>query len=202
MDALRWKVKKNASADLPILRTLGDAYEAGHEALDPEAPEEFRSAYRELIASARKAFASKPSPLGPPKGHFANLSSSLWEFAYWWGGRDGGAGAGAPAMGRQANLRDGPVGRVLDKVWKILYDIEYELRQSAYDYHDAAHFRGGPAQKDAEKMIALIEECVEQIEHVSGVTFKELAEAEKKFVKQFRDPADYSDSMREETFSR
>jgi len=90
MDQLKWKTKQ-AGMDRPIVETLKRAYEAGFKAADPEAEAEFDQAFSELMASAKQAErAAKKgrSPIGPPLGHFANLASSLWEFAYWWGGMD------------------------------------------------------------------------------------------------------------------
>jgi hypothetical protein len=79
--------RRSATADRPILDSLKDAYAAGIKAADPEAQAEFKAAFSELVESAKKASRNtRSSPLGPPLGHFANLASSLWEFAYWWGG--------------------------------------------------------------------------------------------------------------------
>jgi len=103
---------------------------------------------------------------------------------------------------REAALRDGPVGRYLDKVWNDLHDIEYDLKETTSDYYDAEHFMGGPAEKDARDMIKKIEAAVKELENISKKTFADLVEAEAKFVKEFGDPAEYSDQMRAEIFPR
>jgi len=106
------------------------------------------------------------------------------------------------AFNRKALLRDGPVGRCLDKVWNTLHDIEYDLTETKRDYYDAAHFIDGPARKDAEAMIKKIEDAVKELENISKKTFDELAKAETKFVKKFGDPGEYSDQMRAKIFPR
>jgi hypothetical protein len=103
---------------------------------------------------------------------------------------------------RRATLTDGPVGRVLDKVWNRVHDIEHALDQSTRDYYDAAHFVDGPAEKDAQAVIKKIEACVKELENISHKTFKELVDAEQKFVKEYGDPAKYSDQMRAKIFPR
>ncbi len=106
------------------------------------------------------------------------------------------------AVSREAALRDGPVGRYLEKVWNDLHDIEYDLQRTDEDYDDAAHFVDGPARKDAQAMLKKINEAVKEVKNITSKTFTDLVDAEAKFVKEFGDPAEYSDQMRREIFPR
>lgn len=103
---------------------------------------------------------------------------------------------------KRALLTDGPIGRVLDKVWNNVHDIEYDLEHTLKDYDDAAHFMGGPAQHDAQAMIKKIQAAVKELENVSKKTFNDLAEAEADFVKKHGEPSEYADQMRKKTFPR
>ncbi len=99
-----------------------------------------------------------------------------------------------------AVLTHGPVGRVLSKVWNHLHDIQYDLDKTDQDYQDAAHFGGGPAEKDAQAMIKRIRACVADLNTLTHKTLNELAEAEAEFVKKHGEPGAYSDRMRAEIF--
>jgi hypothetical protein len=102
--------------------------------------------------------------------------------------------------GKVAMLGHGPVGRVLNKVWNQLHDIQYEIDKTDQDYQDAAHFSGKPGEKDAQAMIKKIKACVDDLNTLTHKTLNELAEAEAEFVKKHGEPGDYSDKMRAEIF--
>lgn len=106
------------------------------------------------------------------------------------------------SQSKRAFLTDGPIGRVLNKVWNNVHDIEYDLEQTLKDYDDAAHFMGGPAEHDAKEMIKKIQAAVKDLEKVSKSTFNDLADAESAFVKKYGEPSDYADQMRKKTFPR
>jgi hypothetical protein len=101
---------------------------------------------------------------------------------------------------KTAILDHGPVGRVLNKVWNRLHDIQSEIEKTDQDYQDAAHFSGRPATKDAQAMIKKIQACVADLNTLTHKTLNELAEAEAEFVKKHGEPGDYSDKMRAEIF--
>lgn len=104
------------------------------------------------------------------------------------------------SQSKTAILGHGPVGRVLNKVWNDLHDIQSEIDKTDQDYQDAAHFSGRPAEKDAQVMIKKIRACVEDLNTLTHKTLNELAEAEADFVKKHGDPGDYSDKMRADIF--
>jgi len=104
------------------------------------------------------------------------------------------------SQSKTAILGEGPVGRVLKKVWNRLHDIQYEIDKTDQDYQDAAHFSGQAAEKDAQAMIKKIKACVEDLNTLTHKTLNELAEAEAEFVKKHGDPGEYSDRMRREIF--
>lgn len=99
-------------------------------------------------------------------------------------------------------MTDGPVGRVLHKVWNDVHDIENDLEQTLQDYDDAAHFMGGPAEHDAKEMIKKIQAAVKDLETLAKTTFNDLLDAETEFVKKHGEPGDYADQMRKKTFPR
>lgn len=103
---------------------------------------------------------------------------------------------------KTALLKDGPVGRLLDKTWNVLHDIESDLEHTVRDYDDAAHFMGGPAERDAKEMVRKIQACVKELEHISHKTFSDLIDAEADFVKRYGEPGQYADTMRNKTFPR
>ena len=103
---------------------------------------------------------------------------------------------------KTAILVAGPIGRVLNKVWNQVHDIEYDLKNTARDYADAAHFMGGPAEEDAEAMLKEINAAVKALEGISKGVFNKLAAAEAEFVKKHGEPGKYSDDMRRKIFPR
>jgi len=104
------------------------------------------------------------------------------------------------AIKRKAILTEGPVGRVLDKVWNDIHDIEDALMGTVRPYDNAASYLDRPARRDAEAMIRMIKGAVKELERVSMKTFGQLADAERKFVKEFGDPDEYADQMSREIF--
>lgn len=105
-------------------------------------------------------------------------------------------------MKKHAALDEGPVGRVLNKCWNQLHDMEYDLRQTLRDYSDAAHFMDGPAERDAKEMIKKIEAVAKAIDKLAKDDFNDLADAEAAFVKKHGEPSSYSDDMRRQIFPR
>ena len=103
---------------------------------------------------------------------------------------------------KKAMITDGPVGRVLNKVWNQVHDVEHDLQQTLRDYDDAAHFHGGPAHHDAQEMIKRIQAAHKELEHLTMKTFNELIEAEANFVAKHGEPSAYADEMRSKTFPR
>jgi hypothetical protein len=113
-DAKKWKTEhdknkgnfKAATADAPIRDTLQKAYFAGKESGEVD-EHELKGALSEVIASAKGLAESKVSPLGPPLGHMHNVSSSLWELAFWLGGMHSGGVKTAADDPKQSKFEEG-----------------------------------------------------------------------------------------------
>lgn len=103
---------------------------------------------------------------------------------------------------KSALMTDGPVGRVLHKVWNDVHDIERDLEETTREYDDAAHFGGGPAEHDAKEMIKKIQAAVKDLETLAKTTFNDLLDAETAFVKKHGEPSAYANQMRKKTFPR
>ena len=84
----KFKKDKKAGMDAPILAVMKKAYDAGIKGQDADAEREMAGAMKELERSMQTAMvrAGGSSAGGSPAGLMANLSASLWEFAYYWGG--------------------------------------------------------------------------------------------------------------------
>jgi hypothetical protein len=106
------------------------------------------------------------------------------------------------ASARTAALSDGPIGRILEKWWDEVHDLEYQLKMADRDYHDAAHFSGRPAEHDAKNLIKMLEGAVRDLEHVTTHVFADLVNTEAAFIKKHGAPDEYSDKMRAEIFPR
>lgn len=101
-----------------------------------------------------------------------------------------------------AELKDGPVGRALLPKWNDLHDLGYDLESTLKDYDDAAHFQGGPAQRDAEGMIKKIQAVTKELEDFATDKLNALVVAEANFVKKYGEPSEYADQMRAKVFPR
>jgi len=80
---LRELANKVATADMPIIRAMMESYEAGFKAADPEAARALKDMHTELLVSLKRAMSATSRM---PLAHTRNISSALWEFAYYWGG--------------------------------------------------------------------------------------------------------------------
>lgn len=110
----------------------------------------------------------------------------------------------ASGTSRKAFLSDGPIGRVLEKWWNELHDLEYDLKKTIQDYSSASSYGDGPAVKDAKAVIKQIEDGIQALQKIadSGGVFDDLVKAEEGFTKKYGDPAAYVEQQRAKMFSR
>lgn len=106
----------------------------------------------------------------------------------------------APSTDKEAALKDGPVGRVLDKYWNILHDLEYDLEKVLQEYDVAMSYRGGPGAKAARLAYEKIDMTKRAVDKVASGLFDDVLRAEDKFVKQFGEPSEYVAQQRNERF--
>jgi hypothetical protein len=98
-----------------------------------------------------------------------------------------------------AVLRDGPVGRVLDKYWNTIHDLEYDLDNALKDYDEAMSYRGKPGEKDAREMFAEIQGIKAMLTRLTQA-FSGISKGEAEFVKRWGEPTEYAADMRAEIF--
>lgn len=108
----------------------------------------------------------------------------------------------AGLLSKEAVLKDGPVGRVLDQHWNTVHDISHALGEAIRDYADAGHFMDGPAEKDAKDMIKKIEKAQKALDDIASDVFNDLVTAEGTFIGKHGEPGTYSDDMRQKIFPR
>lgn len=101
---------------------------------------------------------------------------------------------------KTAALKDGPAGRVLDKYWNILHDLEYDLEKVLQEYDVAMSYRGGPGAKAARLAYEKIDMAKRAVDKVASDLFDDVFRAEDKFVKQFGEPSEYVVQQRNEMF--
>lgn len=106
------------------------------------------------------------------------------------------------ALSRKAVLSDGPIGKVLDRYWNVLHDLENDLEKAGRDYDDAASYMGGPAVKAAKDMLKELKKVTDAVEDISLGLFNGLAEGELSFMQDHGDPADYVVEQRNKMFPR
>ena len=100
---------------------------------------------------------------------------------------------------RVAALRDGPAGRVLDRHWNKIHDIQDALESVAHEYDVASSYKGKPGERDALKVMQAFKETLRNLEAVSK-SFDKLYKAEEAFVKKHGEPDDYADKVRSEIY--
>lgn len=105
---------------------------------------------------------------------------------------------------RVAGLKDGPVGRALDRHWNTFHDLEDELLRASSEYDTAASYRGKPGERPAQKMMKQVQDAIRAIKQItnSGGVFDKLFDTEAAFVKKFGEPSAYSDKIRREIYPR
>ena len=90
----------------------------------------------------------------------------------------------------------------MEQHWNMVHDLEHDLERTMRDYDDAAHFMGGPAEREAKEMLRKIQTCVKELKQVSHKSFADLVDAEGAFVKKFGEPGVYADTQRAQVFPR
>ncbi len=108
----------------------------------------------------------------------------------------------AGLLQKEALLKDGPIGRVLEQHWNTIHDISHALGETLRDYGDAAHFMGGAAEKDAKEMIKHIEKAQKALNEIATDVFSDLVTEEGRFIGKHGEPGDYSDAQRNSIFPR
>lgn len=103
---------------------------------------------------------------------------------------------------KEARLKDGPAGRILDKYWNTLHDLERELEMVAKDYDEAMSYRGGPGGRSAGVVHTKVVQAKDAVARIADKLFGEVAQAEAKFVKDFGEPGEYVADQSRKMFPR
>lgn len=102
---------------------------------------------------------------------------------------------------KQAALRDGPVGRVLDEFWNSLHDFESSLDIASREYAVAASY-SGEGKRDAEIVHKEAQKVRKMIQDISMKALENLLKTEESFVRKHGDPDSYTVSQRNKMFPR
>ena len=92
------------------------------------------------------------------------------------------------------------VKEVIEPFWNKLHDLEDELEEIAHKYDVAASYKGKDGERYSKIMLMLINRVIKQIEAISMNSFSKLVNTERKYVKLFGTPDEYSDKVRREIF--
>lgn len=103
---------------------------------------------------------------------------------------------------KEARLKDGPAGRVLDKYWNTLHDLEDGLERAAREYDVATSYSGGPGHRDAKVIRDMALRIKAQLEKVSMRELGKLAYLESAFVKKYGEPSQYASDQSAQMFPR
>lgn len=102
---------------------------------------------------------------------------------------------------KQAALRDGPVGRVLEEFWNTLHDFESALDIASREYAVAASYHG-EGKRDAEIVHKEAQKVRKMIQDISMKALENLLKKEEGFVRKHGDPDSYTVSQRNKMFPR
>ena len=102
---------------------------------------------------------------------------------------------------RIARIDDGPVGKILDKYWNRMHDMEAELESAKRDYGYATSYPN-EGEDDAEYMMNEIDEVLGAISEITTKKFSHLLEKESMFIKKWNTPESYVKERRTKMFPK
>lgn len=102
---------------------------------------------------------------------------------------------------RVARIDDGPIGKVLDKYWDKIHDLESDLEEAQREYDLASSYHGN-GQQDSEYMKKEIQNIIDTLNGLSMKSFSRLLEKESVYIKKLGTPEKYVEKRRSEIFPK